>query len=78
MTEKNDFISIYTTGQEDKIAIIKSLLDSKKILYYIANENIASRVHNALDREMHLMVLKDSVNSVKEILRGIITENQEY
>jgi hypothetical protein len=69
---QNDFICVYSTSREDEIAFIKSLLDAEKVLYYIRNESISSRVKNALDREMHVMVSDECREQAKEILKEFL------
>ncbi len=67
---KSQFIPIYSTLKADEIALIKSLLDSAKIKYYITNELPYSSA--AVAQVMDIMVVKDSVSEAEGLLKEII------
>lgn len=63
-----DYKEILSTANPGDIAIIKSILDSAGITYFFQGENF---VHMAYPMPARLMVKKDEVEEVKEILKGL-------
>jgi hypothetical protein len=69
---KDDFIEyvpvLETHNAGDRV-FLKSILDAEGITYFIQGETVAPYVFNALP--MRLMVKKDEVNKVREILKDV-------
>lgn len=67
------FIKIYSTPNQGEIAIIKSILDSQEISYYIKGENF-SALYGAANglSSMDVMVRDDCSEDAKELLKEFI------
>ena len=57
---------VYATYDKGEIAVIKSLLDSRNIMYYFANEQFGSLYPSV--QPAKLMVSKDQADDVRELL----------
>lgn len=66
---KKKFISVYTTNSQSKLALIKSLLDTNKIIYLIDNENAASTGDSI--PYMEVMVSEDDAPFVRNLLKNV-------
>ena len=68
---KLNFTMVYSTFKQDEIAIIKSLLDTVKIQYYISDE---APYHSAADAAlMGIMVVSDKAEEAKSLLKEFIS-----
>lgn len=65
-----DYEYIYSTLDPGEIALIKSLLDSENITYFIKGENL---LYVPVFEPARIMIKKDEVDKAKEILSTIIT-----
>ena len=67
------FIKVYSTPKQGEIAIIKSILDSQGISYYIKGENfgILYGAANGLS-SMDVMVRDDHSEEARELLKEFI------
>ncbi len=67
------FIKVYSTPKQGEIAIIKSILDSQNISYYIKGENfgILYGAANGLS-SMDVMVRDDHSEEARELLKEFI------
>ncbi len=67
------FIKVYSTPKQGEIAIIKSILDSQGISYYIKGENfgILYGAANGLS-SMDVMIREDYSEDAKELLKEFI------
>jgi len=72
MDNEIEFKPIYTTFDKGIIALIKSLLGSNNINYYIDNENAASLVAGNVSGFMTVMVVGEQADLAKELLKEII------
>ena len=70
---KYNFIRVYSTPKQGEIALIKSLLDSNKIPYYIKGENFGT-LYGPADglSTMDIMIREDYSEDVKELLKDFI------
>ncbi|HOX54433.1 MAG: DUF2007 domain-containing protein [Candidatus Omnitrophica bacterium] len=71
MDEKVAFEAVYTTFNQGRLALIKSLFDSEGIFYYVANEDAASAAFGAVNGTMTFMVAKDQVDLAKDLLKEL-------
>ncbi len=67
--KKVKFVAVYDTWKPALIVFIKSLLDSKGIIYYIDNENAAFMTET--NPRMTVMVVEEQSEIVKELLKDI-------
>lgn len=67
------FVKIYSTPKQGEIAIIKSILDSQGISYYIKGENFGTLygAANGLS-SMDVMIRGDYSEDAKELLKEFI------
>lgn len=63
-----EYEEILATFNPGDIAIIKSILDSEKITYFIRGEHLALR---PMGDSARLMVSKDEVDQAKELLQDL-------
>ena len=67
------FIKIYSTPNHGEIAIIKSILDSQGISYYIKGENFGTLYGAASGlSSMDVMIIEDYSEDAKELLKEFI------
>lgn len=67
------FVKIYSTPRQGEIALIKSILNSSKIPYYIKGENFGTLYGPANGLSMmDIMVSEDYSEDVKELLKDFI------
>jgi hypothetical protein len=71
MDEKTDFESVYSTFDRGSVALIKSLLESNGINYYIDNEHAAGLAAGQVSGMMNVMVVKNQVDLAEELLKDI-------
>lgn len=71
MDEEVGFESVYTTFDQGRLALVKSLFDSEGIFYYVTNENAASVAFGSVSGTMTFMVKKDQVDLAKDLLKEI-------
>jgi len=76
MSEKQSqhkFVRVYSTPKLAEVAIIKSILESQKISYYIKGENFGTLYGpaNGLS-SMDIMVREDFCADAKELLKDFI------
>lgn len=64
--KEKKFISVYITNNQSKLALIKSLLDSNKVIYYVDNENAAT-IGDSLPY-MNVMVFEEDAAIAKELI----------
>jgi hypothetical protein len=71
--DQSSYIKIYSTPKQGEIAIIKSILDSQGIPYYIKGENfgILYGAANGLS-SMDVMIREDYSEDAKELLKEFI------
>ncbi|OGX16282.1 MAG: hypothetical protein A2166_03960 [Omnitrophica WOR_2 bacterium RBG_13_41_10] len=68
-----DYVCIYRTPSHDQLAIIKSLLDSNEIPYFIENEHFASLIGVSDGAVNFGIMIKTSYSEeAKELLNEII------
>ena len=72
MGQKEGFICIFRTPYQSEITIIKSLLETNKIPYFIENENFASLQASDGAINFGVMVKSDSVSIAEELLKEFI------
>lgn len=67
------FIKVYSTPNPGEISLIKSLLDSQAIEYYIKGEHFAS-LYGSADglSSMDIMIREDYLETAEELLREFI------
>lgn len=72
------FIKVYTTPKAGEIAIIKSILDSQKISYFIKGENFGT-LYGPADglSSMDIMVREDNFEDAKELLKEFVSPPQD-
>ena len=72
MTEP--LVTVYSTPKQSELAIIKSLLDSIGIKYFVTNENF-NTLYGAADgfTAMEIKVEADRVDEAKELLSNFIS-----
>jgi hypothetical protein len=70
---KYKFIKIFSTPKPGEIALIKSVLDSQKIPYYIKGENFGT-IYGAADglSSMDIMIREDYSQDARELLNNFI------
>ena len=70
---KYNFIEVYSTPKQGEIALIKSILNSSKIPYYIKGENFGT-LYGPADglSTMDIMVSEDYSEDTKELLKDFI------
>ena len=67
------FIKVYSTPKQGEIAIIKSILDSQGISYYIKGENFGILYGAASGlSSMDVMIKEDYSEDAKELLKEFI------
>ena len=71
MDEKVTFKPVYSTYDQGAVALIKSLLESHKINYYVDNENLAALGYGRATGLMTFMVATAQVDVAKELLKDI-------
>ena len=69
--EEVGFESVYTTFDQGRSALIKSLFGSEGISYYVSNENAASVAAGGVSGMMTFMVAKNQVDLAKDLLKEI-------
>lgn len=69
--EKVGFESVYTTFDQGRLALIKSLFESENISYYVVNENAASIGVGGVTGSMTFMVAEDQIDLAKDLLKEI-------
>jgi len=68
-----NFIKVYATPKQGEIALIKSILNSSKIPYYIKGENFGTLCGSANGLSMmDIMIREDYFEDVKELLKDFI------
>ena len=67
------FITVYSTNNHAELALIKSLLNTASINYFITNENFNS-LYGVADglTLMDIKVMDDKVEEAKELLKDFI------
>ena len=70
MDKKIGFEAIYSTFDNGTIALIKSLLNSNNINYYIDNENASKNKYPV----MTVMIAKNQVGLAKKLLKPTIKD----
>ncbi len=71
MPEFIDYKEVLVTSDFSKMAVIKSILGAEGIIYFVQGENFAHVGYGAIATPLRLMVKKDEVEEVKEILKGL-------
>ncbi len=64
-----DFVPLLEFHNSGDWALLRSVLDAEEITYFIQGEHVAPYLFHALP--MRLMVRRDQVGEVREILRDI-------
>ena len=70
---KHKFIKVYSTNKQGELALIKSILDDRKIGYFVKGENFNS-IYGAADglTSMDIMVREDYFAETNELLKDLI------
>ena len=68
------FIKVFSTAKQVEIALIKSILDSNSIPYYIKGENFGT-LYGPADglSSMDIMIREDYLEDAKELLQDFIS-----
>jgi hypothetical protein len=69
MDEEVKFKPVYYSNDHGAIALIKSLLDTNNIVYYVDNENAAALASCGVSPLMTVMVSENQVSLVEELLK---------
>ena len=83
-SEKNKLITILKTGNQAKIAVAKSILDSANIRYYVKSEIVQNLFGmggigggNQITGPMELQVESDRLEEAKELLSELIEDSDK-
>ena len=70
---QNKFVRVHSVSRPDELALIKSILESQKITYFIKGENFGT-LYGCADglTLMDVMIREDSLNDAKELLKDFI------
>ena len=71
MEQEVAFEPVYSTFDRGTIALIKSLLESRDIGYYIDNEHAAGLAAGQVSGMMNVMVVKKQIDLANELLKDI-------
>jgi len=64
-----DYELVLETQSAGDLAFLKSILDAEEITYFVQGEHVAQFIFHSVP--MRLMVKKEDVSKVKEILKGV-------
>ena len=64
-----DYELVLETQSAGDLAFLKSILDAEEITYFVQGEHVAQFIFHSVP--MRLMVKKEDVAKVKEILKGV-------